>query len=544
MSLQGTFSIVLHAHLPFVRHPEHPEFLEEDWLYEAITETYVPLARLMERLAADGVDFRLAMSVTPPLCEMLSDPLLSERYVERLTKLATLAESQAEERDGTPYESVARMYATELRDVLRLYDQMWGRDLLGVLRRQQESGRLEILTCAATHGVLPLLATDEARWAQVKVAVANYEKHFGCSPRGFWLPECAYAPGLERLLKDAGIRYFFVESHGVLNGTPRPRFGTFRPVYTPSGVAAFGRDPETSKQVWSAEEGYPGDPLYREFYRDLGYDLPYDKVRECLHKDGVRRNIGLKFHRITGRVDLHEKEPYVPAWAMERAELHAGNFLFNRKAQAQALREQLSVVPHLVAPYDAELFGHWWFEGPLFLELFLRRAAESSEELRLVNPAEYLDGESVHQQSTPALSSWGDKGYFEVWINSTNDWIYRHLHRAEERMVALATQHPDAEGLTARALNQAARELLLAQSSDWAFIMTMRTTVAYAEKRTRDHIARFTGLFHQLTEGRVDESWLSELEWKDSIFQEIDYRVFHPDRVRTRGAGAAVATAL
>lgn len=538
----GSLSLLLHAHLPFVRHPEHPDFLEEDWLYEAITETYVPLVRMMERLDEDGVDFRLTLSITPPLCEMLADPLLQDRYVARLGTLVDVAQQQERERRGTPFEAAAAGVAQELRETHRLYVDSWRRDLLGVLRRFSESGRLELVGSAATHAILPLLATDEGRWAQVAIGLANHERHFGVRPKGVWLPECAFSPGLERTLADAGVRWSTVEAHGLQLGSPRPRYGTARPVLTPSGVAFFGRDPESSKEVWSTDEGYPGDPLYREFYRDLGWELPREKLGGLMHADGLRRAIGLKLHRVTGRVPLEDKEPYVPAWAAERAAFHAGAFVTRRQAQLRGLRQTLDVEPHVLAPYDAELFGHWWYEGPQFLEQVLRRVANPASGVRATTPGQLLDEAPVHQVATPALSSWGDKGYFEVWVNSANDWIYKHLHRAEERMIHLAERYPDAAGLQARALNQAARELLLAQSSDWAFIMTSRTTVPYAERRTREHVARF----HALADGldSIDAEVLAELESRDSCFPELDYRVFHPGRVWSRGTGTAVATSL
>ena len=539
----GYLSVVLHAHLPFVRHPEHPSFLEEDWLFEAMTETYVPLLRMMDRLWADGVDFRLTMSLTPPLCEMLADGLLAERYLAHLGKLEELAEQVAWDRRETPFSDAARRSADELHEVRRLYDDAWGRRLLPVFRSFQDRGRLEIVTCGATHGFLPLMLTEEARWAQIEVACTSYERHFGRRPRGIWLPECAYAPGLDELLAEAGLRWFFVETQGLWEASPKPRYGTYRPVVTPGGPCAFARDQESAAQVWSAEGGYPGDGVYREFYRDVGYDWDYRRVRPYLHEDGVRRNVGIKLHRVTGKVGLDEKEPYVPAWAQERAEEHAGNFLFNRQGQARHLREALGVAPHLVAPYDAELFGHWWYEGPHFLEMLLRKASCDQGELRLTTPSEFLVDEPVHQEATPALSSWGEGAGFSVWLNPTNDWIYRHLHRAEERMVELVRRFPSAEGLERRALNQAARELLMAQASDWAFIMTQGTTVPYAERRTRDHVARFSGLYLQLVEGRLEERWLSELEWLNSAFPDLDYHVYESRCAAGTGRGAAVWTA-
>ena len=537
MSLQGYLSIVLHAHLPFIRHPEYPDFLEEDWLFEAMTETYIPLLRMMRRLCDDKIYFRLTMSLTPPLCEMLADPLLQERYVHHIDKLSELAELMRKEKIGTPFQDAAAAQADEIAETKRLFENEWNRQLLPVFKRFQDDGVLEIITCGATHGFLPLMATDEARRAQISIAVNNYKKHFGRAPRGIWLPECAFVHGIDALLAENGITFFILESHGLTQSNPPARYGTFRPVITPGGVAAFARDLESSRQVWSAEIGYPGHPDYREFYRDCGFDLPYAEVRPYLHADGVRRNTGLKFFRITGKVPLDRKEPYVPNWAADRAADHAGNFLFNRQAQCRYLKQVLGTTPHITAPYDAELYGHWWYEGPKFLEMLMRKAACDQDEIRMITPSEYLQIETVHQEVMPCLSSWGANGFFEVWLNDGNDWIYPHLHCAEERMVELCQRFPDAQGDLKRALNQAARELLLAQASDWAFIITTNTSVEYAEKRTRDHIARFNGIYAQIVENRLEPQWISELEWKDNIFQEIDYRAYMPvDRHPHAGA--------
>ncbi len=500
----GRLCLVLHAHLPFVRHPEHAKFLEEEWLFEAITETYIPLLRMMERLLADGVPFRLTMTLSPPLCEMLADPLLKERYRRHAEELLQTLRRERGRMDGR-FGPALDLYDRTLSESL---DYAARNDLVSAFRRVQEAGALEIVTCGATHGFLPFVRSPRP---QVRAAAANYLKHFGRAPRGIWLPECAYAPGLDAALAESGIEFFFLDAHGVLNGSRVPKYGIHAPVRTPAGPAVFARDLETSKQVWSAKEGYPGDAAYREFYRDLGWDI------------GLKRNLGVKCHRITGEVPLHAKEPYDPAAARRRAAEHAWNFKFNREQQARWLAERLGRPPVIVAPYDAELFGHWWFEGPWFLEELFRALASS--DIRAAAPPEILAESGRLQVLEPSPSSWGDKGYYEVWLNGSNDWLYRHQHAAEERMVELARREPGSD-LELRALNQAAREVLLLESSDWAFIMTTGAVVPYAHRRFKEHAARFTRLWEQFARGPIDEAHLRDCEWRDSIFQEIDYRIF------------------
>lgn len=522
----GYLSIVLHAHLPFVRHPEHDYALEERWLYEALTESYIPLIWTFERLMEERVPFKVTISLSPTLLSMLIDSFLQDRYVRHLERLLELAEKEVHRTRGTPFEAAAHMYRTHFR---RAYDTFgrYHRNLVGAFRALQDSGAVELITTAATHGYLPLMMIHpEAVRAQVGVGVQLFEELFGRRPPGIWLPECAYTPGLDRILKEFGLRYFFTDTHGVLFASHRPRFGIFAPIYCPSGVAAFGRDIESSKQVWSAREGYPGDPDYREYYRDIGFDLDEDYIRPYIHPDGIRINTGFKYYRITGRGE--HKEPYVPDWARNKAAVHAGNFMFNRQHQVRYLRRFMERPPLIVAPYDAELFGHWWFEGPLWLENLCRKIAAEQNEITMITPGEYLQHYPCNQVAVPCESSWGNKGYHEVWLCDKNDWIYRHLHWAAERMIELARAHPAAEGLWRRALNQAARELLLAQASDWAFIMATGTMTEYAVRRTKTHLLNFKGLWHQLQENRLEEPWISELESRHNPFPHLDYRIYRP----------------
>jgi 1,4-alpha-glucan branching enzyme len=227
-------------------------------------------------------------------------------------------------------------------------------------------------------------------------------------------------------------------------------------------------------------------------------------------------------HRSTG-----DKRAYDPHAAYLRAAEHAGNFMFNRERQVEHLRANMDRRPIVVAPYDAELFGHWWYEGPTFLELLFRKIHFDQATVAPITPSGYLVEYPSNQVATPSLSSWGQNGYGDYWCNGSNAWVYRHLHKMAERMVELAHRHPDATGSTRRALNQAARELMLAQSSDWAFIMKTGTTVPYATKRTTDHVKRFTRIYEALASGRdPDATWLTDLENRDNLFPEMDYRIY------------------
>ncbi len=522
---KGYLSLVLHAHLPFVRHPEYDEFLEERWFFEALSETYIPLLEVMEGLVKDKVDACFTMNISPSLCSMLADPLLQDRYLRHLNQMVELCEKEIERNRFSPdFHKLALMYYhTFVRSRERF--NRCGRNLLTEFKKYQEKGVLEIITCGATHGFLPLMQINpEAVRAQVRVGVESYRTHFGTSPKGIWLPECGYYEGVDKILKEEGIKYFLIETHGLLFSEPRPKFGVYSSYYTKNKVAVFGRDHESSKSVWSAEEGYPGDYSYREYYRDIGYDLDYDYIKPYISSAGTRIFTGIKYYRITGTTT--HKEPYSPERASEKAAAHAANFMFNREKQIEHLHGLLGRKPIIVSPYDAELYGHWWYEGVQWLNFLMRKMCYDQKTIKLTTPSRYLKMYPKNQVIEPAASSWGWKGYYEVWLNGNNDWIYPHLHRAQD-MMREASQRYGGKGDTEdRVLNQMARELLLAQSSDWAFIMKTGTFVEYAKKRTIAHLERFHLLKSYLDRGYYNFEMIEDIESKDNCFPEINHAVY------------------
>ncbi|MDK2820738.1 MAG: 1,4-alpha-glucan branching enzyme [Clostridia bacterium] len=524
----GYVAIVLHAHLPYVRDPEDNFSIAEKWYHEAVTETYIPLIHVCQRLNRDNVPYKITISLSPPLTSMMADPVIQEHYYDYLTRLRELAAKEIWRTKNDPrFHIIARMYQDIFENTYRTYE-AYNWNLIKAFKELQDSGKVELITCGTTHGFLPLIGIHrEVARAQIEVAVNNHRRLFGKPPSGLWLPECAYNPGDDAILKDYGIKYFFVDAHGLLYANPRPRYSIFAPVYTPSGVAVFGRDLESSEQVWSADEGYPGDVDYREFYRDIGHELDYDYIKNYIHPSGIRLDTGMKYYRITGKSQY--KEPYVPDWASSKANTHAGNFIFNREHQIKHLSEYMDRPPVIVCPYDAELFGHWWFEGPQWLESLFQQAANLPHKpFEFITPKEYLEIFPNNQPSTPCMSTWGANGYNEVWLDNSNDWIYRHLHHAAQEMINLANKYPSAEGILLRALNQAARELLVAQSSDWAFIMKTGTMVDYAVTRTKQHLSNFWDIKHYIDNNSLNDNSekIKDLEDKNNIFSDINYRIF------------------
>jgi 1,4-alpha-glucan branching enzyme len=466
------------------------------------------------------------MSFTPTLCAMLQDALLRERYVRHLDLLIDLSRREIDRNRNRPeLQRLAEFYFDIFSASRRFFVDECNCDLLAAYRRLCETGSLEIIASAATHGLLPLIYNQcpSAARAQVFVGRDAYVDLFGVEPKGFWLPECAYSAGLDLILQEANIRWFILDAHGLMYGNPRPQRAVYAPCYTSAGPAAFARDRDSSRQVWSAQEGYPGDPAYREFYRDIGFDLPMDHLGPVAR--GMRKFSGVKYHRITAR-GAEKKELYDPEAAAQAADGHAAHFLEERRQQIRRL-VALDFDPIVVAPFDAELFGHWWFEGPRFLELFIRKAAFDQQDFRLTTPSEFLFSHPTQQKIGPASSSWGDQGHLEVWLDPSNSWIYPRLHAAAQRMTNLVrTQSTRATAFGERVIKQLARELLLAQASDWAFLMKTKTAKEYAVKRTLTHLDGFNRLYNQFQADSVDEEFLADCEERDNLFSRLNWRSY------------------
>ena len=558
MQKKGYVSFVLHAHLPFIHHPESNDYLEESWLYEAISETYIPLLKNFKKLVDEGVNFRITMSMTPPLLSMLDNKLLQQKYINYLENLIELSEKEIKRTTfNEKMNNLSKYYYERYSEDLRLFRDEFKCDLISQFKHFQDIGVLEIITCGATHGYFPILYVNEKTVrAQIAVGVQTYERYFGKKPRGIWLPECGYVPEADKYLREFGVDYAIVESHGVLYANPTPVYGTLAPIVSPQGFTVFGRDMESSRQVWSSINGYPGDYNYRDFYRDIGYEADYDYIKPYIAHNGVRVHTGIKYHRITG--DTDNKDIYDIQWAKDSAERQAGHFLNSRTEQIENASHYMNKPPIVLCPYDAELYGHWWYEGPYWLYILFKKIYYDECNFELITPSEYMDKYPEIQQCQPCRSSWGANGYSEVWLNPSNDYAHKHLHTAGDRMCELAYKFRDSYDtlnnldnqikklkkekkpitsitssskyrntkLQVRALNQAARELLLAQSSDWLFIITNNTMVDYAHRRIKDHIGRFTKLYNELNSGKIDRKFLSEIEEKDSVFPDIDYRIY------------------
>ena len=535
---KGYVSFVLHAHLPFVHHPESEDYLEEQWFFEAISETYIPLILNFQKLVDEGVDFRFTMSLTPPLLNMLDNKLLQDRYIKYLKQHIELSQKEIERtKDDERINKLSHYYFDRYSNDLHVFKDIYKCNLISAFKKFNDLGVLEIIGCGATHGYFPILYVNEKTVrAQIALGVQTYNKYFDRPIKGFWLPECGYVPEADKYLREFGVQYVLTETHGILYADPTPLYGTYAPIVSPGGIVAFGRDLESSRQVWSSINGYPGDFNYREFYRDIGYDAPYDYIKPYIASNGARVATGIRYHRITGKTE--NKDVYNLEWAKDSVNNQAGHFFDCRVKQIDYLSKHTHNPPIIVCPYDAELYGHWWYEGPDWLYTLAKKVYYDKCNFKLITPGEYIEKYPEMQESTPCRSSWGAKGYSYVWLNRTNDYIHRHLHTCGNRMceVAYEFSNEPQDSMKRRVLNQMARELVLLQSSDWLFIITNGTMVDYAKKRVKDHTGRFNKLYSWIKEDKdlrekdkleKDKlKFLEMIEEKDPIFPEMDYTLY------------------
>lgn len=514
MSAPGKVLFLLHAHLPFVRHPEHSRFFEENWFFEALSETYIPLVQSLWRLLEKGVPGTLNLSVSPPLIEMLSDSHLIEKFSKHLYYQKELAEKELQRFSESAEGKLARFYAERLGALIDTWENRIKKDLLGEFLALERLGKLNLLTCVGTHPYLPAYQSDFASiHRQLAITVKCFERAFKRKPKGVWLPECGYFPGLDELLADYGFRYFFLETHGSLLATPPPKYGVFSPMQTKSGLFCLGREQKSSREVWSRETGYPGHPEYREFFKDIANERERSYLGEYFYSGETPIHTGLKYWRITGN---ENKALYKPWNANRLVSNHARTFIAEREGTFLDLIPRMEGNPAtMLCPYDAELFGHWWFEGPLFLESMLEEAAGSSI-LEFVGADSVMENSADGELHSPAFSSWGEGGFGSVWINSETDFYYPMGKKMQLMFEALSKKRQTP--FLKRLLKQFEREIMLFQSSDWAFMIHNHSAEGYARKRLEEHYSNACALFELGMSKTRDNGILASLEKKNNIF--------------------------
>ncbi|MDX1683132.1 MAG: 1,4-alpha-glucan branching protein domain-containing protein [Phycisphaeraceae bacterium] len=559
----GDFCLVLHGHLPYVLH--HGTWPHgEDWLYEAAAETYLPILEVIEQIHEQGAWPGITLGLTPVLLEQLGHDRFKaglvdyfDEHIERAKRDA--ADFRKSDDPAGPHLAYLaerwEAFYTQQRDQFEAID----RDLPGAFAQWAEKGSIEILTSNATHGYMPLLSDDSSLRAQMRAGVATSEKHLGFKPTGMWLPECAYRPrgpwtppvpwagredrpGVEHFIAEAGVDHFFVEHHLLENsrsegvtddggrevgwdaGKQDPGRGWYsvnEPVWAYSSgglppeeekVAAMARDPEICERVWSGRIGYPADGTYLEFHR----------------KHGGRR--GLRYWKITApKTDLGDKQPYVPDDIQSKVHEHAQHFCDSVRRRLAAHRERTGRRGVVVASFDAELFGHWWFEGPAFLRDVLL-TLHHDESVAVKTSAGRLEEHPPDKVASLPEGSWGDGGDHRVWANEQTGWMWEQIYRAEATFGRLTCELEwEKDDKVRELLELAGRELLLLQASDWPFVIRRGQAVDYGIKRFALHGDRFEKLAdaaermaagEKLTE--LDQLHIEEATAHDPVFEHLD----------------------
>ena len=477
-------------------------------------ESYLPLLQILEEaIKTENKHAKITLGLSPTLLSLLEDSEFKRLFPDWIANRLELLECSSIDQ-----KEAAEHLSRRIKKQFNFWNSFKG-DVINRFAALKKEGILDILTCAATHGYLPLLReTPESIHGQLKTAVREHERLFKEKPLGIWLPECAYYEGLDQIMSECGLKYAVLDGHGILHANPRPRYGLYAPICTKNGVAFFGRDSESTLPVWSAKDGYPGDSLYREFHKDIGWELPIEKLNKIGIKE--RRPLGLKLHKVTSQnISLEEKEIYDPIRASEKVKEHAISYLKERRSQLDRLQSSMIKGPLLVAPFDAELFGHWWFEGPEFLSEIFHNAEK--EGIKLTRLRDVLSSNPSIQLCNPSPSSWGEGGYHSYWLNESNSWVVIEWEKASKEIVKYCSIN-NLNSYQTRILKQAARELLLSQSSDWSFILRAGTTTQLAKDRIKRHLSRFWDLIQILDEKDENKkSTLESIENEDSLFPLI-----------------------
>jgi 1,4-alpha-glucan branching enzyme len=441
---------------------------------------------------------------------MLCDDYLIQKYIAHLERQIDFGRNEIQRLEGRDECALAKYYFDQAVERHTAFTIRYDCDILKALDHYRKKGRIEMLAASATNAFLPFLCRfPEAVRAQMETALSFYRYTLGISPTGFWPGELGWAKDLSPCLYSYGFTYTIINSHGLLFGKPAPSRGTFYPVKTAEGLFVLACD----YNAWAFIDGMQKEVPCR--------DNSLDEGDAFLAQNGERYNSGYKY-RLEGSGRLYD-----PAAAKLSAKEHAREFLENLSGRLSGASVYMKEMPLSLCAFNADSFGRQWHEGSCFIESLFRLAADYRE-LQFMTPSEYLCQQhiSAMEESHPEFSSWGDNGYAELWLDSSNDWIYRHINRSIERMVELADRFTEDSSLKERALNQAAREILLAQASDWPALLYREENAEYAKNQIESALQNFTTIYESLGRSHISAEWLTSLERRHQIFPNINYRVF------------------
>ncbi len=567
MDSNNRLVLVLHTHLPYVlNHGYEPH--GEAWLYEAASECYLPLINMVNDLASENISAKITFDISPVLCEQLASEKFKTGFIEYCEKKIEGAEedkTKFAKEDRPHFAYLAGFWKDFYASRLKEFKGKYKKNIIGQFKKLQDSGYIEIMTCGLTHGYLALLGLDESVELQIEAATINYEKHFGKKPTGIWLPECAYRPaydwqtyfdidelkiphprkGEEHFLQKHGINYFISDEKFIRELKPLGKYtsegkkdfvemNSEKFEHTPwnfhndpmniyevssefhvhdGSAAVFARHKELSMLVWSGKTGYPGEGDYLEFHK-----------QEYPHRH--------RYWRITdSSFDLGMKEPYNPDYIDDKLDKQSNHFIHNIENAVNFFKNQTGKDATLTLAFDTELFGHWWHEGPRFLKYMIKGLADSPW-INMTTCNESYEAVKPNEVIAISEGSWGVDNNHSVWINEGNKWTWEELYHAELRFdkIIKSIDLNQIKKIHRRILEQAKRELLLAQSSDWQFLMETGQARDYADHRFHSHLMDFNQLLDTFDRLVKEGKWqlkksekihLEECEARDGIFKEI-----------------------
>jgi 1,4-alpha-glucan branching enzyme len=505
--IKARIILALHAHLPYIRIPEKNFPLQELWLFQALTESYIPLILCFRELIEEKINFNITLSVSPTLLSMLSDEYFISKYQDYLSTFLEILRRKSSNSEGEQKHSLAGLL-NKIQTISNFYIEI-KRNIINELKILSQSGKINLITTSATHALLPLLRfSDNLIRNQIKIGQCVFNNEFSFIPEGFWLPEMGYYANLDKILSEFNIKYTFLDAHSVYLGSHRPSYGNFYPSVTNTGLIILPRDLPLSNTIWAAKTGYPGDYRYREFHFDYTYSLNDSELNEFRID---RIPFGLKIFRITG--NDKPKEFYNYEEAMKAVAIHSDDFINKIRERANLIKPHINKTPVFTLPFDAELFGHWWYEGPEFLKQIIKKIS-ASKDIELTAPSE-IQTENL-DVVIPAESSWGREGYFQSWTNPECSWIYPELAQLDVRYKNIITND------NIKASFQAMKELLLTSASDWTFLISNDTSSDYGRLRLADHINTARKIIDEIESGNVDDNFISERQALYPLFDCVN----------------------